>query len=152
MKELITKFWAAYDAQDWDRFEEYLALGFGYEEVATGRLGSAGDYVETLKKWKAGFPDSKAKLSRFYETDDNCVVEVEWSGTHKGLLETPFGSVPASNKPFRVRGVLIYTIKDGKIIESRSYFDLLGLMKQIGAGATLGAPAAKPEAEKRAVS
>lgn len=152
MKELITRLWAAYDGADWARFEENLAPGFGYEEVPTGRRGSAGDYVETLRKWKAGFPDSKAKLERFYETGDNCVVEVEWSGTHQGLLETPFGSVPASNKPFRVRGVLIYMIKDGAVVESRSYFDLLGLMKQIGAGAMLGAPAAKPEAEKRAVS
>jgi steroid delta-isomerase-like uncharacterized protein len=152
MRELLEKHWAAFAAQDWAAYKADLADGFEYDETPTGRHGNADDYIGVLKGWKAAFPDAKATFKNIYEAGNHVIGEVEWSGTHKGTLDAPFGTMPASNKPFRVRGVLIYEIKDGKLASSCSYFDLLGLMKQLGAGAALGTPAAKAEAEKRVVA
>jgi steroid delta-isomerase-like uncharacterized protein len=151
MLELFKRNMAAFDASDWTAYKADLAPTFEYEETATGRRGKGDEFIALLKGWKAAFPDLKTEVKAYYEAGDIIVTEVEWTGTHKGALETPFGTLPASNKPVRERGVLIYKMKDGKFIESRSYFDLLGLMKQIGAGAAFGATAGKAEAEKRAV-
>jgi steroid delta-isomerase-like uncharacterized protein len=151
MKEFLTKHSAAFDRSDWSAYKADLASDFSFEETPTGRRGNADEYIAMLKQWKAGFPDAKASLNTFYDAGDYCVVEVEWSGTHKGTLEGPFGSIAATNKPFSVKGVIIYKLKDGKIFESRSYFDLLGLMKQLGVTPALGAPSEKA-AEKRATA
>jgi len=151
MMELFKKHLRAFDSSDWDGYRADLSPNFEYEEIATGRRGKGDEFIAIVKGWKAAFPDLKTEMKNYYEAADVIFAEVEWTGTHKGSLETGFGTVPASNKTVRERGVLIYKMKDGKFIESRSYFDLLGLMKQIGAGAALGAPTAKTEAEKRAV-
>jgi steroid delta-isomerase-like uncharacterized protein len=151
MMELFKRHLKAFDASDWDAYKADLAPSFEYEEIATGRRGKGDEFIALVKGWKTAFPDLKTEMKNYYESGDVIFAEVEWTGTHKGPLDTGFGSLPASNKPVRERGVLIYKMKDGKFIESRSYFDVLGLMKQIGAGAAFGAPTAKPEAEKRAV-
>lgn len=151
MEELFKRHLAAFDASDYDAYKADLAPSFEYEEVATGRRGKGDEFIALLGQWKAAFPDLKTELKSYYEAGDVIVAEVEWSGTHKGALDAGFGTVPASNKPVRERGALIYKVKDGKFVSERSYFDLLGLVKQIGAGATIGAPMGKAEAEKRVV-
>jgi steroid delta-isomerase-like uncharacterized protein len=151
MKEFLTKHWAAFDRSDFAAYGEDLAPDFTFDETPTGRRGNADEYVALLKQWKAGFPDAKASLKTFYDAGDYCILEVEWSGTHKGTLEGPFGTLAATNKPFLVKGLLINKMKDGKLFESRSYFDLLGLMKQLGVTPALGAPSEKA-AEKRATA
>jgi len=151
MKELLTKHWAAFDRSDWPAFWADLASNFTFDETPTGRRGSGDDYIAMLKQWKAGFPDAKASLKTFFDAGDTCIAEVEWSGTHKGTLEGPFGTLAATNKPFLVKGVLIYKVKDGKLTESRSYFDLLGLMRQLGVTPTIGTTGDKA-AEKRATA
>ena len=152
MKDLFERNLKAFDAGDWNAYKADLSPSFEYEETATGRRGKGDEFIALVKGWKAAFPDLKTEVKHYYEAGDTIIAEVEWTGTHKGALEAGFGSLPASNKSVRERGVLLYKVKDGKFIASRSYFDLLGLLKQIGAGAMLGAPAGKPEAEKRAVS
>jgi len=79
------------------------------------------------------------------------MAEVEWEGTHTGPFDGPFGTIAATNKRGRVQAVLLFTLKDGKIVENRHYFDLLTVMSQLGiapmagttaqAAATAGAPA-----------
>lgn len=61
------------------------------------------------------------------------------------------GPIPASNKAVRLFGITIYRLKDGKFVEIRTFLDQLGLLRQLGVMPALGAAAAKPEAEKRAV-
>ena len=148
MKELLTKHWAAFDRSDWSAYKADLASDFSFDETPTGRRGNADDYIAMLKQWKAGFPDGKASLKTFYDAGDYCIVEVEWSGSHKGTLDGPFGSIAATNKPFLVKGVLIYKMKDGKLFESRSYFDLLGLMRQLGVTPTIGTTTEKAAAKR----
>jgi predicted ester cyclase len=74
------------------------------------------------------------------------VAELEWEGTHRGPLDTPFGIVPATNQRGSVNAVLISTFKDGKIVASRHYFDQMTVLMQVRAAPTAEAPrpAAQP--------
>lgn len=151
MQEILKRHLAAFDASDWNAHKADLAPDFEYEEVATGRRGKGDEFIATMKQWKAAFPDVKTTLKNYYEAGDTIVAEVEWQGSHKGALETAFGTLPATNKGVRLGGVLIYRVKDGKFIGARSYFDLMSLLRQLGVAPAIGATAAKPEAEKRVV-
>jgi len=138
MLELLRKHFAAFDASDWDTYKADLAPNATYEEVATGQIAKGRDqYIEAIKRWKTPFPDLKATVVNAYSVGDIVVAELQWVGTQAGPLPTPFGILPPTNKVGSVKAVLIAKMKDGLIIESRHYFDLMTVFMQAGAGAAL---------------
>lgn len=137
----IKKHLDAYSAANWDDYKASLADDTIYEEPSTRLLVQGADEViKTVQRWKRAFPDLTAKVLGGFESGDKVVAEVEWEGTHTGPLDGPFGTMQATNKKGRVRGVLVLTMKDGKISENRHYFDLMTILTQIGAIPALGAP------------
>jgi len=66
-------------------------------------------------------------------------VVTRWSSafTHTGDL---FG-VPATGKRVKQSGIMIYRIKDGKVVEQWAEANMLGLMQQLGVVPPPGAKA-----------
>jgi len=60
-------------------------------------------------------------------------LEVTWTGTHTGPLETAEGTIPASGKRQETPAAIVLTFEGDKIKENKQYFDLMTLLKQIGA-------------------
>jgi steroid delta-isomerase-like uncharacterized protein len=152
MEDFFEKHLAAYAASDWDAYKADLLPDVIYEEIATGtRVTGADEYLEAVSRWKAAFPDLKATILRTLVFGDVGVAEVEWEGTQSGALETSFGTPPATNKRVSVKGVIISRLKDGKLAESRHYFDQLTLLRNLGAGPFAGAAVAReaPQPELR---
>lgn len=54
------------------------------------------------------------------------------SGTHK----SEYMKVPATGKKVSLEGITIHHIKKGKILDSYARWDVLGLMRQLGAAST----------------
>lgn len=137
---------------NWDAYRAGLADNAVYEEIATGQKAEGADnYVNMIKRWKRAFPDLRATVREAFTSGDRVIVELEWEGTHRGQLDAPFGSIPPTNKSGRVRAVLVNRLENGKIVESRNYFDLFSLMRQLGLAPGMGAPeqAARPEEAAR---
>lgn len=133
MMDLIKEHLANYSAGNWEPYKAALASDVSYEEIATGRRAKGPDaYIELVKRWKTAFPDLAAKLVGGLVQDDRAFVEVEWTGTQSGPLETPFGIIQPTNKSGSVRAVLAIKFKDGKIVENRHYFDVLTVLMQSG--------------------
>ena len=65
---------------------------------------------------------------------DGDVAIYQWlaSGTHTGPLALPTGTIPATGKSATVPGVLITTVKDGKIVREEMYWNQLELLVQLG--------------------
>lgn len=149
MVEFFEKHLAAYAASDWDAYKADLASDVVYEEMSTGTRATGPDaYVNAVARWKKAFPDLKANIRRTFMLGDIGVAEVEWEGTQSGPLETSFGTLPPSNKRGSVKACIISRLKDGKVAETRHYFDQLTILQQTGAGAFAGAAAreaAQPE-------
>jgi predicted ester cyclase len=94
-----------------------------------------------VQRWKKVFPDLAAKVDRIFGAQGTYAAEVEWSGTQRGPLETPFGLIPPTNKRGTVKGMLMFKVQDGKIIESRNYFDFLTVLVSLGVTPMLNLPA-----------
>jgi steroid delta-isomerase-like uncharacterized protein len=143
MLDLIKQHLANYTASNWTGYKAPLAADAIYEEMATRqRAKGAEEYVKAVQRWKSAFPDLKATVTSGFVSGDKVVVEVEWEGTHSGPFDGPFGAIPATNKRGRVNAVLVFTVKNGKIMESRHYFDLLTVLAQIGVAPMATATAA----------
>ena len=58
--------------------------------------------------------------------------EITWQGTHTGPLQGPMGSIPATSKSVTLKSVQVIRVEGGRAKEMRHYFDLLGMMVQLG--------------------
>jgi steroid delta-isomerase-like uncharacterized protein len=133
----------AFNAGDWERFADTAAPDAVYDEVATGRrFEGREDIVEVNRSWKAAFPDATGTITSISASGDKVTVEVTWEGTQSGPMEGPQGELPPSNKRATVRAVQILEFSDGRIRENRHYFDMLGMLLQLGAFEQVGAASA----------
>lgn len=123
----------AYNAADWERYRALLAPGAIYEELATQRRLGVDAAIEASKGWKRTFPDSKGTITKSFGSGDHAVLEITWNGTQTGALSGPLGTIPATGKPVEVKAVQIVRVQGDKIAEVRHYFDLMGLLAQLGA-------------------
>jgi steroid delta-isomerase-like uncharacterized protein len=139
-----------YSAGKWDEYRNQLADNVRYEELSTRTSVSGRDkYIESVKRWKTAFPDVTAKVLNSFSSGDSVILEVEWTGTQTGPMEGPLGTIQATNKKGSVRAVLISKFQNGKIIETRHYFDLMTVLAQTGVLAGMGAQQPKTGAETR---
>ena len=91
----------------------------------------------------------KNTATAFAELDvifDEVIVKGDriWSRySMTGINAGPLGDLPATGKKFQVTGMAITRIKDGKIIEDETYWNVLGFFQQLGF--TLIPPIAKTD-------
>lgn len=124
----------AFNAGDWERMRATLAPDAVLDEVGTQRRVEGADaIIEVTRGWKQAFSDARATVANALQSDDTAVLELVYEGTHDGALETPQGPIPPSGKTATVRGVMVAQVADGRIVETRDYFDLLTLLGQVGA-------------------
>jgi steroid delta-isomerase-like uncharacterized protein len=125
---------AAYNDRNWERAKNSITADFVYDEVATGRKITGAD--ETLAAWKGwaeAFPDSKGSFQSSHVTEQGVVVlELTWTGTHQGPLQTPKGPIAPTGKRIEVRGCAVMEISGEKARTQRHYFDMATLLQQIG--------------------
>jgi len=131
---LATENVEAWSLGDWERLKAPFSSDVVYLELGTQRtLRGLDQLVETYKSWKLSIPDGTGRVVSSLASGNTVVLEVIWSGTQTGPIQTPGGVVPASGKSFTLAAAQVITFRDGKIIEFRHYFDMLTMLQQIGA-------------------
>lgn len=93
-------------------------------------------YKRQLLLFVAGYPDLEFTIEDTIAEKDKVVACWTITGTHKG----DFMGVPATNKKVSVDGVTIHHLTNGKIMDSYSNWDALGMMQQLGVIPALGTP------------
>ena len=79
------------------------------------------------------FPDLVFTLKTAVESGDTVAFEGTGTGTQKGPMAGPAGEIPATNRPMEVRFAAFLRVNDqGLIAEERRYFDMAGMMQQLG--------------------
>jgi steroid delta-isomerase-like uncharacterized protein len=132
----------AFSAGDWDRFRATLTDDSVYDELATQRhIEGADAIVDANRGWKEAFPDARGTVERAVESDGTVTLEITWEGTQTGPLEMPTGELPPSSRHAVVKAVEVFDVEGDKIRESHHYFDMMGLLSQIGAMERAGAAA-----------
>ena len=78
--------------------------------------------------WKLAFPDLKTTVVQ--EIAEGDLVSVLWTATGTNTGEG--NGLPATGKTVQARGITIWRIQNGKIIEEWSEFDQLRIMQELG--------------------
>jgi steroid delta-isomerase-like uncharacterized protein len=124
----------AYNAKDWNRARAGMTAEFDYDEIATGRRMTGPDAaIEAFQGWAQAFPDSKGTFRGAHAAGDGTVVlEVTWSGTHQGTLQTPKGPVAPTGRRIEVPACAVFEMAGEKARAQRHYFDMVTLLRQLG--------------------
>ncbi len=77
----------------------------------------------------AAFPDGKYVCDDIGADGDKVVARYHFTGTHSAR----FLGVAASGKKVNIKGIGIYRIDGGKIVEGWFVYDVMGAMQQMGA-------------------
>jgi steroid delta-isomerase-like uncharacterized protein len=100
-----------------------------YPELLKGRDAVAKD----MKDFVAAFPDLHAEIRRTIGGGDTFAYEMTMAGTHEGPMTTPNGDIAPTHRRVEFGGSIIIRLdRDGRIVEERRYYDLAGLLGQLG--------------------
>jgi len=81
----------------------------------------------------AAFPDIQFRTVSIVAGGDRVAIEGVGSGTHRGPMEGPAGTIPPTNKRAEVPyAAFVRVDSSGLITEERRYYDLAGMMQQLG--------------------
>jgi steroid delta-isomerase-like uncharacterized protein len=81
-----------------------------------------------LSVFRAAFPDYRDTLDEMVADDDRVATRWTFRGTHRGH----FQGIATTNKPVTIRGMSIFRVTEGQIVEDWTEMDVLGLLQQIG--------------------
>jgi ketosteroid isomerase-like protein len=127
----------AWNSQDWDTFNsrhaENVAVYWpGQPMPTTGRHNHKAESIEFFKAFPDNHIDNDPYKVLFSQGDWTCSV-ARFTGTMKGPMKGPDGKmIPATNKKFEVEFCTVAHWKDGEIVEEKLFYDLVGLLRQIG--------------------
>lgn len=112
-----------------DRIPEFFASDFvGDHRPYALREGYAGIRAMVEKAW-AAFPDYHEEVHELIAEGDRVVLRLTVSGTQQG----PWGSLPPTGKRAQYDEIVIYQIRDGKVIRQCGVIDRLSGLMQLGA-------------------
>ena len=132
--DLATQHVATFVAHDWAAYKRQLTPDAVYVEPGTGRTVKGDDaYIEAVRGWVEAFPDMACTVESALGSGDRVVLELTWAGTQTGPLVGPLGTIPPTGKYGTVGAVQIVRFENGKVKELHHYFDLMTILRNIGA-------------------
>ena len=129
-KEIVARFVdLAFVNNDLDAASKLMTSGFKLHDPSR-----PGGLVTGIDAWKAGqkmylkaIPDRRWTIQRQFQ-DGDCVI-TQWM--IEGTLTGDLPGVPATNRPFKVEGIVISRVEEEKIAEQWQVWDLQGFLEQM---------------------
>ncbi|HVO53668.1 MAG TPA: nuclear transport factor 2 family protein [Solirubrobacterales bacterium] len=130
--EIVQRFYDAFGSGDLDAATAMFADGVRMTDPGLGSvkgLPALRDYLDGLK---GPLPDARAIVERAFEAGDTVIVEGRFTGTNTGPLPGPEGDLPASGREVDLPFADFSRLREGEIVEYRTYYDQVGLFTQLG--------------------
>ncbi len=137
--ELMKTLDDAWNSQNWETFrkrhsENTTVFWAGQPDPTRGRKAHEAEAKEFFKVFPDNHIANKPYKIAFGQGDWTCTV-ADFTGTMKGPMKGPDGTmIQPTDKKFSVEFCTVAHWKNGEIVEERLFYDLIGLMKQIGIG------------------
>jgi steroid delta-isomerase-like uncharacterized protein len=109
--------------------DEILAENHSHHDPANPGVGTGPAATkELVAMYQTAFPDVLWNVDEMFEAGDRVVARWTATGTQTGDLP----GLPATGRLGTVNGIWIFRLQDGKIAESWSSWDALGMYQQLG--------------------
>ena len=102
------------------------------EAPEAGRLDGGDAIVEYMMSFRQAFPDLSWEAKATFENADDALDEGWLVGTHTETLSSPEGELPPTGRNLRLRECDVITVRDGRAVSHRFYYDRLDFASQLG--------------------
>ena len=130
-KEIIRKYFKAIDEEgktaNAEILNEFLSEDFIEHDPAPGIPPTRDGWKQLFKMFAEATPGYHV-INDLIAEDDRVAAHITAYGKHVGTI---FG-IPATNKEFSMKGIVIWRLKNGKITEHWAQNDMVGMMIQLG--------------------
>lgn len=127
----------AWNSQDWETFrkrhsQDTAVYWPGQPEPTRGVDNHRAESVAFFKMFPDNHIDNRPYKVLFGQGDWTCSI-ARFTGTMKGPMKGLDGKeIPPTNRAFEIEFCTVAHWKDGEIVEERLFYDLVGMLKQIG--------------------
>ena len=130
MSTWIADYLDAWNSHDGNKVASFMADDAVYEDLAVGQVHKGKAAVAAFVQRTDVFSQDCEFVSVSEQSSgDRYALEWEMIGTNTG----EGAGLPATNKPFRIRGVSVGTLdSSGKIKHNRDYWNLADYLMQVG--------------------
>jgi len=119
----------AFNERDWETESAMRAANFrAYLSGAKESLDNAA-WGAFMIHFTTAFPDSRISVEACISEGDTVVTRWTLTGTHQAAFE----GIPATGRQVRLAGIEFNRIIEGKLVEHWAQFDMVGMLRQIGA-------------------
>jgi steroid delta-isomerase-like uncharacterized protein len=121
----------SHDAEGWanNYADDAVLYDPQYPEPKRGRDAVKKD----IQDFFSAFPDMQFRVVGVTGSGEHCAVQGVGAGTHNGPMEGPQGTIEATGKAVEIPFASFLRLNQaGKIAEERRYYDLAGMMGQLG--------------------
>ena len=130
MTNWMQDYFTAWDTHDADGVVSFMAEDATYEDLALGATHTGHAAIRAFVVEAEEFSkDFRMKQVSEQASGESYAFEWEMYGTHTG----EGGGLPATNKPYRIRGVSVGRLDGaGKIKQNRDYWNMADFLVQVG--------------------
>lgn len=135
--ELMKTLDDAWNSQNWEVFlkrhsQDTAVFWPGQPEPTRGRANHEAECREFFKTFPDNHLVNNPYKIMFGDGDWTCTI-ADFAGTMKGPMKGADGKmIPPTNKKFKLEFCTVAHWKNGEITEERLFYDLVGMLKQIG--------------------
>lgn len=125
--EVVRRFWESV----WTEGNaDILSDIFNPDIHENGEVVDVEDFKRAVSSWRRIFPDFAATVEELIPVDrDRVVSRVTYTGTQ----QLPWAGLPASGRSFKVLGIDIFRVRDGRVVELWHSVDHYDMAAQLGA-------------------
>ena len=128
-KALVNRMYEALSTGDFEAYKELLAPDYAcYYPSRSARPISREEMIGIVKEQRKAFPDLAFSIEELIAVEDRVIVRIILRGTHEG----EYRGIPATGNKIVGSGIIIGRIENGKFVEDRGEFDMLGMLMQLG--------------------
>lgn len=110
-----------------ENYDKYLHENFIADFFNGQQVGKA-EYIKRDQQFALALKPNKITVTEQVAEDNKVVSVMIWEAVQVSDLP----GMPATKKPFKVKGFAIDYFKDGKVIRHFPLFDQLEMMRQVG--------------------
>ncbi len=130
--ELVDRAWRLLENKELERIGEVFAADVEFNGPGGVNLRGTGQMRPFLAAWLSAFPDMKHEIISSVEDDHTVALELRIVGTHTGVLPSPKGDIPATNRKVRWDSADFIRVADGKIAAWQATWDQITFVTQLG--------------------
>jgi steroid delta-isomerase-like uncharacterized protein len=108
--------------------DELVASNFRTHEGEEAKEVGIEGFKQLAASFRTAFADGKFVIEDMVAEGDKVVTWAHFIGTHTGPLE----GMPPTGQRVKVKDVDLFRLENGKVVETWTHFDQLGMMHQLG--------------------